>query len=78
MQINEGNNTLNIQMVKITGNLSGVVSDENTGLVISGVKVTVAGLVAYSDSNGYYEVDGITPGNYTVTFEVSGYQTETR
>ncbi|MBA7547508.1 hypothetical protein ES705_39930 [subsurface metagenome] len=61
-----------------TANLSGMVTDADTGYALAGVKVTIDGKVDYSDASGAYAFVGLTPGGYTVTFEKSGYITETR
>jgi len=79
--LSEGNNTLNISLVPIApavANLSGIVTDANTGYALSGVKVTIDGLTDYTDSYGRYGFEGLTPGAYTITFEKSGYVTITR
>lgn len=57
--------------------LSGVVSDASTGLPLSGVKVTIAGVFAYTNTSGYYSFTGLTPGSYSIVFEKSGYNTLT-
>jgi len=44
---------------------------------ISGVKVTLDGRVAYTDSSGHVSFWDLPSGTYTVTFEKSGYQTKT-
>ena len=74
--LSEGTNILDVQMVPIpeVANLYGVVTDAETGFPISGVKVTLDGLVAYTDSGGAYAFVGLSPGGYTITFEKEGYQ----
>ncbi|MBA7568362.1 hypothetical protein ES708_10083 [subsurface metagenome] len=74
----EGDNVLNVQLVKIVANLYGVVTDAATGLPLSGVKVTIDGLTTYTDASGNYGFTGLTPGSYTITFEKEGYETEVR
>ena len=74
----EGTNELNVGMTPIPppmANLSGVVTDAQTGYALQGVKVTLDGLVTYTDSLGRYAFDGLTPGGYTLTFEKDGYET---
>ena len=73
----EGNNMLNVGLVPIpaVANLYGVVTDADTGFVLVGVKVTIAGLVTYTDLNGTYAFEALTPGSYTITFEKEGYET---
>ncbi|MBA7681916.1 hypothetical protein ES703_90260 [subsurface metagenome] len=58
-------------------NLYGVVTDAETGLPLSGVKVSIDGLVVYTDASGNYGFEGLTPGGYTITFEKEGYETVT-
>jgi hypothetical protein len=83
----EGNNPLNVQLVPVAApvaTLYGVVSDAQTGLPLSGVKVTVEGgpygihLVTYTNTNGNYGFDDVTPGSFTVTFMKEGYETVVR
>ena len=75
--LKEGNNVLDVQLVPIVANLSGVVTDAQTGHPLEKVKVTLDGLVAYTDGSGYYSFTGLTPGTYTVKFERGGYHTLT-
>ena len=79
----EGNNVLNVALTPIyvpppLANLYGVVTDAQTGYALQNVKVTIAGLTAYTDANGGYGFTGLTPGSYVVTFEKSGYETIVR
>ena len=75
-----GNNELNVSQVPIaapTASLYGLVADSVTGYLLSGVKVTINSTVVYTDTYGYYLFEGLTPGNYTITFEKEGYTTLT-
>ena len=77
----EGSNELNVGLIPIpppVANLYGVVTDAETGNPIQGVKVTINGLVTYTNSSGAYGFEGLTPGSYTITFEKEGYETVTR
>jgi len=77
----EGSNVLNVNLVPIApavANLYGVVKDAATGQPIQGVKVTIAGLVAYTNASGQYGFEGLTPGSYTVQFSKAGYETLVR
>jgi outer membrane receptor protein involved in Fe transport len=66
-----------------TGNISGKVIDPD-GLVLPGVTVTAASpalqgvKTAVSSENGDYIIPFLPPGAYTVTFELSGFQTSQR
>ncbi|MBA7560642.1 hypothetical protein ES708_02271 [subsurface metagenome] len=64
--------------VALAASLSGIVTDADTGYALAGVKVSIDGEVDYTDSSGVYAFAGLTPGAYVVTFEKSGYETETR
>lgn len=67
-----------------TGNASvvGTVIDPSTGLPVSGATVTVTDengntkTVTTSDT-GYYEIDGLEDGSYTITIAKEGYDTVT-
>lgn len=77
----EGNNVLNVGLTPIpppVANLYGVVTDAQTGLPLSGVKVSIDGLVVFTDASGNYGFTGLTPGAYTITFEKDGYETVVR
>ena len=77
----EGDNILKVSLTPIpppVANLYGVVTDADTGYLLEGVKVTIDGLVIYTDSNGGYGFVGLTPGSYTITFEKDGYETVIR
>ena len=81
MILNEGTNELNVGLTPIpppVANLYGVVTDAQTGLPLSGVKVTIGGLTVYTDAWGNYGFTGLTPGGYIITFEKGGYETVTR
>jgi len=77
----EGTNEQNVGMASIPppmASLYGVVTDAETGYALDGVKVSLDGLVTYTDSLGRYAFDGLTPGSYTITFEKDGYETLVR
>lgn len=76
-----GDNVLNVQLIPLpppVANLYGVVTDAQTGYPIAGVKVTIDGLVTYTNASGNYGFEGLTPGSYTITFEKEGYETVIR
>ena len=58
-------------------NLYGKVTDAETGDPTEGVKVTIDGLVTYTDASGRYAFEGLGPGSYTITFEKDGYEPAT-
>jgi len=77
----EGSNELNVGLTPIAppvANLYGVVTDAQTGYTLAGVKVTIDGQVTYTNSNGAYAFEGLTPGSYSITFEMEGYETVVR
>lgn len=53
--------------------LYGLVTDKDAGFGIEGVKITLNGHVAYTDADGYYELTGLKPKSYAITFEIAGY-----
>lgn len=76
-----GDNVLNIALTPIPlieTRLFGKVTDEETRIPLSNVKVSLDGMVVYTNSQGYYEFGGLIPGGYTITFEKAGYETEVR
>ncbi len=73
----QGDNELNVQLVPIVANLYGRVTAVD-GYALQGVKVEVAGVLVYTDASGNYAITGIPPGSYTITFSKTGYTTLTR
>src|SRR3954469_20953270 len=64
-----------------SGAIIGVISD-SSGAVLPGVTVTATGpalqvpsIVSVTDAKGEYRLTPLPPGAYTVTFELSGFQT---
>jgi hypothetical protein len=61
-----------------TGSMNGTVTDQKTGLPLSGVKVTAVSLTgtyaATTDAKGFYSFTGLTPDTFTVSFELAGFQ----
>ncbi|MBA7558440.1 hypothetical protein ES708_00043 [subsurface metagenome] len=70
----EGNNELNVQLAPVVGNLSGTITDSLDGSIIAGAKVTLGGLVTYSDVNGLYAFYGLAPGSYSGLVEKEHYE----
>ena len=67
-----------------SGSIIGVISD-SSGAVLPGVTVTATGpalqvpsIVSVTDAKGEYRLTPLPPGAYTVTFELSGFQTVKR
>jgi outer membrane receptor protein involved in Fe transport len=60
-----------------TGKIIGVVIDAESGEPLPGINVYIEGLPlgAASDTDGFYIINNINPGNYTIVFEAVGYQT---
>lgn len=62
----------------VKGGLQGVITD-STGAAVPGAKVTLTGnsdkRTITADSSGDYSIGGLTPGLYTVTAELNGFQT---
>ena len=81
MLLQEGDNVVNVTLTPIPppmANLSGVVTDADTGGPLSGVKVTIDGLTTYTNASGVYGFVDLEPGNYTVIFEKEGFETVVR
>lgn len=49
-------------------NLYGKVTDAQTGKGIEGIEVSFAEYFAVTEPNGYYLIEGITPGGYEISF----------
>jgi len=66
-----------------TGAINGTVTDA-TSAVLPGVTVTLSGaavmgsLTAVTDQNGFFSLPGLAPGDYKLTFELSGFGSVTR
>ena len=59
------------------GSISGIVRNINTGLPINGAHVVAQGPGyghAYTDSAGFYRINNLDPGSYSVTASKSGYE----
>lgn len=59
------------------GTLYGVVTDTNTGNPLGNVSVTLSpgGVTKLTGSDGLFEYTELTPQQYTITVQKSGYQT---
>jgi outer membrane receptor protein involved in Fe transport len=58
-----------------TGKISGIIRDSNTGDPLVGANVILESttLGAATDSQGFYSIINIPPGNYTLKFTMMGY-----
>lgn len=61
-----------------TANLSGLVTDKQTGAGLAGVSVTTAGSSTSTNSSGSYTLTGLEPGSYSIKFSKAGYWDETK
>jgi hypothetical protein len=68
------------QDVVTKGSISGTVVDQN-GALIPGAKVTVSGQLgdrtAVTNENGTFTVENLTPGNYNIKVEQTGFKSAT-
>ena len=58
--------------------LYGQVKDSTTQGVLVSVKVIIGGKTAYTNTSGNYTIAGLTPGQVSVSFNKTGYQTLTQ
>ena len=70
----DGNTTLTLN----TGGISGTITDSSSGTVISGVSVTntTTGASTTSNDSGAYNFLNLVPGNHSLSFSKSNYQTK--
>ncbi len=66
--------------LRVAGSISGQINDDDTDLPLSGYAVRVKGesVIAYTDVNGYYILDGLASGKYTVYVVSTAYETMNR
>ena len=72
--------TANFSLAANPGSIAGNVTDSNTSQPIAGINLLIShagALVASTttDANGNYEIDNLSPGNYTITTSSTLYQT---
>lgn len=62
-----------------SGNIAGRVVDENA-LPLPGATIMLEGtqMGATSDVNGFYRINGLEPGKYTITVSYIGYESQTK
>ncbi|MBA7656545.1 hypothetical protein ES703_64471 [subsurface metagenome] len=70
-----GDNELDTQLTPVPmANLSGIITDSLDGSIIDGAKVTLGGLVTYTDVSGLYSFYGLAPGSYNGLVEKEHYE----
>ena len=67
----DGGNLLNVQSLITAFATEGIVRDEN-GVPVGGATVTVAGQTTTTDPTGYFQLTGLSGGNYTLLAELAG------
>ncbi len=76
--VTEKGNQVDFSLTPIsTGNITGVVSDANTGVGISGATVSTNAGGSTTDSNGSYTLSNVAAGTYDLTASKDGYNSET-
>src|ERR1043165_337603 len=67
---------LNAAIAGTTGKIAGKITDAQTGETLPGVNVTLekTHLGAATDINGYFFINNIPPGEYSVGLTLVGYQ----
>ena len=60
-----------------TGNVTGVVKEQGTGLTMPGVNVVVEGTLkgASTDANGKFTIEGLVPGKHNLILTFISYKT---
>ena len=70
--------SVSLAQTVVTHTLSGTVTDAG-GHPLAGVSVNVGGVASGStNSSGYYSIPGVAAATYSVTFSLSGYNTQTQ
>ncbi|HEV2738515.1 MAG TPA: TonB-dependent receptor [Candidatus Elarobacter sp.] len=63
----------------VTGNIQGTITDSQGNTKLAGVAVSAVApsgrYSATSDQNGFFNVNGVSPDTYTITFTTKGYET---
>jgi len=59
----------------LSTNISGNIWDNDTNEPISGVKITIAGQIDYTDATGHYQLMNIPQGTFMINAEKEEYQT---
>ncbi|MDL2322682.1 carboxypeptidase regulatory-like domain-containing protein [Bacteroidales bacterium OttesenSCG-928-A17] len=64
---------LDVSMLRDIGTITGIITDLETGLPISGATVVSNGETVTSDANGVYVFESFDKGSYTIDFSADGY-----
>lgn len=56
-------------------NIYGIVVFRGTGAPLLGVKISMDGIITYTNASGEYLISNQSPGSYTMTLEKEGYET---
>jgi hypothetical protein len=68
VSVKTGKTTTKNLKLTAAGSIEGFVTDKDTGLPVSAtLRIAGTSIVAISDSNGYYAIDGIAPGKCTLS-----------
>jgi hypothetical protein len=65
-----------ISVAAISGKITGVITDAQTGQPLSGANIMLEGtdMGSFSDDDGFYVVLNVPPGTYTLKISMIGYQ----
>ena len=63
--------------VPVYGWIDGYVTDTETGDALAGATVTANGVSVLTNAEGYYNIE-VTPGTYTVTASMVGYESQSK
>ncbi|UCG37252.1 MAG: carboxypeptidase-like regulatory domain-containing protein, partial [Candidatus Bathyarchaeota archaeon] len=69
--------TVNFELIA-GGAIDGTVTDEATGHPIDGASIILNGHITSTNSEGYYNISDIAPGNYTVSVAATGYMSDSK
>ena len=73
-----GTYTIDVEGVAATGNISGKVTDKDTGLPIEGASITANSHQTTTNSSGEYTISNLPVGNYTVKASKPGYLSQSK
>lgn len=64
----------NFTTTPLYGILGGKVTDKETGKAIGNARISVAGYVVHTDSQGNYSIQDVLPGNHTIRVTADAYE----